>query len=69
MRGKPMTLEEANEIVSTSFENAGWSGKDIPVIVKTDVRGKWDLSDGNYWETARRSPDELRAQCRKWRSA
>lgn len=67
--GRPMTLAQANDLVSTYFANAGWSGKDVPVVVKSKVRGTWDLSDGSYWETARRSPDELLAQCRKWHAS
>src|SRR5271155_1687381 len=65
-KGRPMTLSQANDIVAYCFQNAGWSQGEAPVVVKTEVPGKWDLSDGNYWETARRSPDELRAQCHRW---
>jgi len=63
-KARGMSIKQANAIVHNLFENSGWDEQDIPEVVKTKTG--WDLSDGHYWETARRSPDELRNQCKAW---
>jgi hypothetical protein len=64
-KGKPMTLKEANEIVEATLKGH-LHVRGLPVVTLSGVRGTWSLTDGNHCETARRSPDELRAQCHHW---
>ena len=68
-RGRSMTIAQANDIVSALFANAGWSHRETPVVVRSGTRGTWTLTDGNMSETARRSPDELRLQAKRWISS
>ena len=63
-KARGMSFKQANAIVHNLFENDGWDEQDIPEVVKTKTG--WTLSDGHAWETARRSPDELRNQCKAW---
>lgn len=67
-RGESLTLQEANKIVQQCFARAGWSGRDVPVVVSDREKGvgTWTLTDGNFSEIAERTSTDLRAQCRRW---
>lgn len=55
-----LTRQQQHAIVAREFKRAGWSDAERPEV----TRG--ELSDGRYWEPAKRTAAGLKAQCRAW---